>query len=216
VTPTQDGWTRIGGACLVAAAILFWLAWLLMPGVGVTDTDEIFRLVRAQRGRVLASVVVQLASAVLYVPAVVGIASDARVGAARGMRRSAALLGIGALGSASDAVLHLLAYAMTKPSIDAAAVAPVMQFMQGSGLRLLAPLLLAFFAGGAWLSAAAARDGIVSRGNARLHLAALAIALLGGFLAKHDLLSGRLVGLTVLGIVVAAQVGVGTGLLRTK
>ena len=26
---------------LVAAAVLFWLAWLLMPGVGVTDAERI-------------------------------------------------------------------------------------------------------------------------------------------------------------------------------
>jgi hypothetical protein len=216
VTQADDRWARIGGTCLVAAALLFWLAWLLMPGVGVTDAHEIFRLVGAHRGRVLLSVVVQLASAVLYVPAVVGIASDARLGAARGMRRSVALLGIGALGSSADAMLHLLAYAMTKPGLDAAALAPVMRFMQGPGLRLLAPLLLAFFAGGAWLSAAAARDGLVSQANPRLHLAAVATAILGAVLAKLDWVSARIIGLAVLGIVAAAQVGVGVGLLRAK
>jgi len=216
VTAAGGRWARIGGACLVAAALLFWLAWLLMPGVGVTDTDEIFRLVGAHRGRVLGSVVVQLVSAVLYVPALIGVASDERIGAATGARAGAALLGIGALGSAADAVLHLLAYAMTAPGLDAAALAPVMQFMQGPGLRLLAPLLLAFFAGGAWLSVAAARAGIVSRADARLHLGALVMAILGGAAVKLGLGSARDVGLAVLGLVVAAQAGIGAGLLRQK
>lgn len=36
-------------AALIAAAFLFWLAWVLMPGVGVTDTLQIFSLVGPRR-----------------------------------------------------------------------------------------------------------------------------------------------------------------------
>jgi hypothetical protein len=181
-----------------------------MPGVGVTDTHEIFRLVGDHRERVLASVVVQLVSAALYVAAVVGLASDARIGAARGIRARAVLLGIGAAGSAADAVFHLLAYAMTAPGLDPTALVPVMQFMQGPGLRLLAPLLLAFVAGSAWLSIAAARAGIVSRANPRWFLgAALATVIV-------DVLAPWNVGLGVVLFLVAAQVGVGAGLIRSR
>jgi hypothetical protein len=56
---------RLAGASRVAAAALFWLSWLLMPGVGVTDTRRSFELVGARRSAVLASVVLQLVSAAL-------------------------------------------------------------------------------------------------------------------------------------------------------
>jgi hypothetical protein len=74
------------------------------------------------------------------------------------------------MGSAADAVLHLLAYAMTAPGLD------TMAFMQGPGLLLLAPLILCFFVGGAWLSVALARAGIVPRWNPLLHGAAVGVA----------------------------------------
>ena len=57
---------------LTAAATLFWVSWLLMPGVGVTAAGQIFDLVSSQRSLVLASVILQLGSAALYVPGLVG------------------------------------------------------------------------------------------------------------------------------------------------
>jgi hypothetical protein len=42
-----------------------------------------------------------------------------------------ALLLLGAMGSAADAVLHLLAYAMTAPGLDRGPLLEVMAFMQG-------------------------------------------------------------------------------------
>ncbi|MFN0104805.1 MAG: hypothetical protein ACKV2U_22315 [Bryobacteraceae bacterium] len=41
--------TRISGLLLIAAAILFWLSWLLMPGVGIADAKLILQLVSAGR-----------------------------------------------------------------------------------------------------------------------------------------------------------------------
>jgi hypothetical protein len=204
----------VAGTFLVAAAAFFWLAWALMPGVGVTDANEIFALVGAHRGDVLASVALQLVSAVFYVPALVGIAADPKLGRERGIRASAIALLVGALGSAADAVLHLLAYAMTAPGVDAAPMIPVMQFMQGPGLALLGPLILAFFAGGAWLSIAAARAGVVPRWNPWLHAAAVGVAIAGGLLAKTGVGSARVAGLAFLGLVAIAQIGVGLGLRR--
>jgi hypothetical protein len=152
---------RRPGACLVGAAALFWLSWLLMPGVGVTDTQRIFELVGASRPAVLASVALQLVSAALYAPALIGLAAHPTLGARSDVRLGAALLAIGAMGSAADAVLHLLAYAMTAPGRDRVALAPVMEFMQGPGLALLAPLLLAFFAGSVAMSLGLARAGML-------------------------------------------------------
>ena len=39
----------MSGWLLSAAAVLFWLSWALMPGVGVTDPAQIFALVSSQR-----------------------------------------------------------------------------------------------------------------------------------------------------------------------
>ncbi|HWQ35241.1 MAG TPA: hypothetical protein VNQ79_20515 [Blastocatellia bacterium] len=124
-----------------------------MPGVGVTDAEQIFRLVASQRSLVAASVIIQLISAVLYVPALLGTASEAIftvsvncdppaqallgtaseaiTGQIPGVKWSAGLLLVGATGSAADAVLHLLAYAMTAPGLDLATLIRVMAFMQG-------------------------------------------------------------------------------------
>src|SRR5690349_6199653 len=101
---------------MAAAGTLFWLAWALMPGVGVTDPAQIFALVSAHRPFVAVSVLVQLISAMCYAPAVVAFASHPDWRRLATVRWGAALLAIGAMGSAADAVLHLLAYAMTAPN----------------------------------------------------------------------------------------------------
>ena len=199
----------MSGMSLVAAAVLFWLAWALMPGVGVTDPSQIFALVASQRGLVVCSVVVQLISAVLYIPALLGMVADPHFGRLRGIQWAAGLLIAGAMGSAADAVLHLLAYAMTAPNLDRTSLVPVMAFMQGPGLVLLAPLVLSFFVGGAMLSHVLAKAGIVSRWDVRLHALAVVVAVVGGALASGGWLPARLVGLATLALVSAAQIWVG-------
>jgi hypothetical protein len=200
---------------LVFASVLFWVSWVCMPGVGVTDAREIFALVGADRGWVAASVVLQLVSAALYAPALVDLVSSG-AGSRRGVRTGAALLLVGAMASAADAMLHLLAYAMTGPGLDERTLIAVMGFMQGPGLVLLAPLLLAFFAGGAVLSAALARAGVVPRWNPRLHALASAVAAVGGLAASLDVVPARLVGLATLGLVSAAQAGIGLALRSSQ
>ena len=204
----------MSGIALVVAATLFWTAWLLMPGVGVTDAGEIFALVGSQRSLVLMSVVLQLVSAVLYVPALLGLAATRTAQRRRAVTWGANLLIVGAMGSAADAVLHLLAYAMTAPDVDRAAVTPVMTFMQGPGLMLLAPLLLSFFVGGALLSFALAGEGVASRWSPRLQVIGVAAAIAGGGLASAGWLSGRVVGLATLAAFSAAQAVVGASLSR--
>ena len=109
---------RLGGGWLVAASVLFWISWSLMPGVGVTDTRQILERVSLQRDAVWLSVVLQLISAACFAPPLLALA---RVGHARGSRAirvGAVLLTIGAMGSAADAIYHLLAYYMTALGMD--------------------------------------------------------------------------------------------------
>jgi len=204
---------RAAGAWLVAAALLFWLSWSLMPGVGITDARRILDLVGQHRSRVAVSVALQLLSAACYAPALAGLLAQPALAAQRGVRGAAILLLIGAMGSAADAVFHLLAHAMTAPGLDPAAFVAAMEAMQGPGLRFILPLIAAFFAGSVWLSIALARLGVVPLWNPLLYALALAIALGGGVLASEGE-SARRVGLAVLALVAAAQSGIGAALWR--
>lgn len=206
----------MAGVWLVGAAGLFWLAWVLMPGVGVTDARQIFALVASQRSMVAVSVVLQLVSAVLYVPALMSVITYAARHRDATSRWGAGLLLVGAMGSAADAVLHLLAYAMTAPDVARGPMVPVMAFMQGPGLFLLAPMIASFFLGGGMLSWAFAKAGRVSRWNPRLHLLSIAVAVMGGALASFGMMSARAVGLTALGLISAAQAGIGLALWRGR
>jgi hypothetical protein len=194
---------RISGISLIAAASLFWLSWRLMPGVGVTDAGRIFELVGSQRTTVMISIIAQLASAALYVPALFGIACRRELAASRAVRWGSGLLLLGAMGSAGDAIFHLVAYAMTGPGMDRGAMLPVMTFLQGPGLLLVAPFIASFFAGGVWLSIALARMGKVSWANVCAHAAAVAAGLLGG-------------GLLLLACVSLAQAWAGAALMQRE
>jgi len=61
--------------------------------------------------------------------------------------------------------------------MDQLALVPVMQRMQGPGLAVLAPMLLAFFIGAATLAVGARNAGLVPGWNPWLHALAVAIAL---------------------------------------
>jgi hypothetical protein len=114
---------RVAGVFL-SRQPLFWLSWLLMPAVGITDTREIFERVAANAASVRASVILQLASAACYAPALVGIARLPEAAQRRSLVAGAVLLLLGAMGSAADAVLHLLAVEMVAPGIDRDAMIP--------------------------------------------------------------------------------------------
>ena len=205
---------RLAGASLVMAAALFWLAWLLMPGVGITDAARILELVGQHASRVRTSVAAQLLSAALYAPALVGIVATRRLRRVRMVRVGAILLAIGAMGSAADAVFHLLAAEMVAPGVDRAAMLPVMARMQGAGLLYIAPLILCFFAGSAVLALGFARAGAAPRACAWMLAAALGLALIGGPLASGNPGAARAVGLAVLGLVSASQAWLGLTLGR--
>ena len=203
---------RASGVAMVAASVLFWLSWTLMPGVGVTDARQILERVALQRDAVWLSTVLQLVSAACVAPAVIALG---RIGRERGRRAivwGAVLLAIGAMGSAADAVFHLLAYYMTAPGTDVDAMLPLMAHMQGPGLALLAPMLLAFFVGAATLAVGCWRAGLVGGRNPLLHVAAVAVALSGPFVVSIDRALARVVGLGVLLLVSASLAGIGRAL----
>jgi hypothetical protein len=206
--------SKLAGAALVAAAALFWLAWLLMPGVGITDAGRILELVGQHAARVRVSVAAQLLSAACYAPALVGIVATRRLRRQRAVRAGAILLSIGAMGSAADAVFHLLAAEMVGPGIDRAAVLPVMARMQDAGLLFISPLILAFFLGSGVLALGFARAGVVPRANPLLLLIAVALAGIGGALAAGNAAAARAVGLAVLALVSLSQAWLGLGLWR--
>jgi hypothetical protein len=183
-----------------------------MPGVGVTDARQILERVALQRDAVWLSTLLQLVSAACFAPAVIALG---RIGHERGrpaMRWGAVLLGVGAMGSAADAIFHVLAYHMTTPGIDAATMVPLMERMQGPGLALIAPLLLAFFAGAATLALGCAAAGLVSRRNPALHGLALLVACGAPLALRVNPALARGVGLTVLALVAASLAGIGAAL----
>src|SRR5262245_5057549 len=187
--------TRVASGCLLAAAAVFAAAWYLVPVAGITDTREIFRVVSDARGEMLAAAILQLLAAVLYVPAMVGIIREG--GAA--FWRPAAIVIVGTLGLATDAIDHILAYAMTAPGVDQEAQVETMQFMQGPALMLIAPLIAAFFVGAGWLSVAYAKAGAISNWNPRLYLIALVVGGVGAVVAAAtDIVDARTVGLIAL------------------
>jgi len=201
------------GAYLVLASVAFWLSWLLMPGVGVTDTATIFALVGAHRSHVRASVVLQLLSAALYAPGIAAIlaAEPARRSAA--IRAGGALLAIGAMGSAADAIFHLVAYEMTAPGIALEAVAPVMRRLQGKDLALLLPFVAAFFLGHALLVAALRKRGRVATLGAYVLAAAPLIIIVGAPATHAGFATGRLVALAFLGLVAGSLALVGLSVM---
>jgi|SRR5215467_1821297 len=200
---------RNAGLLFIAAAALFWLSWFLMPGVGVTDAAQIFDLVGHKRSAVMVSVFTQLSSSALYVPALLVISYVMSPTHGSGVRWGAGFLLLGAMGSAMDAVFHLLAYAMTRPGLEPASLLQVMAFMQGPGLRLVAPFIASFFLGGVVLSIALAKKGDVSKASGWIYLAALGVAAAGAAAASDGIISSRAVGLSVLAAVSMAQAALG-------
>lgn len=197
---------RTAAAWLVGAAALFWASWAAMPGVGITDTAEIFARVQAHTDSVRLSVVLQLASAACYAPALLAIVQSVR---GRWPFVGAALMLLGAMGSAADAVLHLLAVEMVAPGIDRAAMVPVMERMQGPDLRLLAPLFASFFVGSLVLAVVFARRRLVARPAPWLFAGGVACAVAAGVVSPSSPVAARWLALGLLGCVAALQAWLG-------
>lgn len=201
------------GAWLVIASLSFWLSWLLMPGVGVTDTARIFTLVGAHRTNVYASVAFQLLSAAAYAPGIAAILALRSPRPTAPALTGAVLVLIGAMGSAADAILHLVAYEMTAPGISLEAMAPVMRRLQGRDLALLLPFVLAFFLGHGLLVGALRNRGSLARLGATVLLVAPAIVIFGAPSVGRGLVSGRVVGLGFLGAINASLLLLGLSMM---
>jgi hypothetical protein len=206
---TTAGW-------LIAAAVLFWVSWALMPAVGITDAQQILTLVAQQRDAVRLSAILQLVSAACYAPALVGIARANQSHRRPIVEIGAILLLIGAMGSVADAILHLVAYEMTAPDASAAQLVPVMARLQGPDLVLIAPLLLAYLVGALLFAIGFARDRATGTGNPLLFALALVIAILGSQVLAGSLAGQRIVGLIVLALVSISQIWIGIALLTGR
>ena len=200
------------GRLLMTAAAAFWLGWLLMPAVGITDAIRILEGVGAHRSEVAVSSVLHLVAAAALGLAVPGLARWRPAQGTRFVSLAASLLAIGACALAADAIFHLVAYEMTATGADPAQMAPVMQRLQSRDLPFVLPGVLSFFLGAGALAGGASQAGLVSRWNPRLHGIALATALAGILLAPPG--SGRAIGLVVLGLVSASLAWVGLALER--
>ena len=208
--------TKLTGPFLVAAAMCFWTAWLLMPGVGITDAATILKVVSRHPRQVLVSSAVQLLAAALFSSAVPGLAR--LFSGAKNARMAAAttLLAIGACGVAADAIYHLLAYEMVRPGIDQAAMLPVMQRMQSTDLRLLMPMILAFLIGCVAFALGAAAAHVVPKANPWLYVLALGVGTTYGLVGGSTGVSGRIVGLACLGCLSASVAWIGIALWRQE
>jgi hypothetical protein len=87
---------------------------------------------------------------------------------------------------------------MTAPGLERAPLLQVMTYMQGPGLRLVAPFIISFFVGGVCLSIALMKERMISKASVYIDLVAMGIALAGGWSASSGFVSSRAVGLTVL------------------
>ena len=180
----------------MAVALLFWLSWFLMPEPGTVDAAFILRAIAGQRGLVLLSAMVQTLCAVAIVPAAMSVSGMP----SRLVQIGVLLSLVGALGNAADAVYHQMAYEMTAPDVDRAAMLPVMTRMQTEQIWLLVPLLLSFFPGAACLCIGLAREGHAPAWVGRLFASALGLGLVGLAAARTVGISPRPITLAALAL----------------
>ena len=207
---------RAAGACLVGAAITFWLAWFLMPLPGTTDTAFILEQVGATRERVFWSVALQLLSSALFVPGLLGLLAATPLRESVGGFVAASLVGIGATGLAADAIYHLLAFEMTAPGVTREAMVPVMDRFQSADLAFVAPQLLALLAGVGALVRVSSRAGVAPRRAPRWLGLALVAAVAGAAAVRAAGLPRRVVAMAVLGAFSLALAELGAGLRRAR
>lgn len=199
----------------ILAAITFWISWLLMPDPGTTDTTHILKIVKEERSSVLASIIVQIISSVLYVAALFFLVKNFNT---KKINLTGVIsLGVGAMGLCADAFFHLLAYYMTDSSVNIQQdVVRVMEFMQTDALIFLVPVLLPFFFGSLVLAFNLAKQQIVSRTSAWIISAAFIIGILFAVAAKAGIYQAHVPVLGILAIFAFGQAFIGFELIRTS
>jgi hypothetical protein len=207
---------HISGVFLIAAAITFWLGWMLMPEAGTADPAYILNVVAGRRTEVWWSSVVHWISSILFVLGIIGIQNDMRVIASGWARLGAALALLGAMGVCLDGFFHLVAYYLTADGVQASAVLEPMRLLQTQGLVFLVPLLLALIIGGALYSVGLARAGVASRRPRWVFVIAIVWAVAGGVIAARTGSGRRVVVLVFLGLVAAGYGWIGYEVARGR
>lgn len=202
--------TTLAGGLLLLAAITFWVSWFLMPDQGTTDTFHILSIVKESREAVFLSVVIQIVSSVLYVPALL-LVSQATIPQKHVTLAGLILLSIGAMGMCADAFFHLLAYFMTDPAVLIQAdVVMVMDFMQSQGIVFLLPLLLPFFIGSLVLAIGLQQQNLISKNPQLIFIAAFVAGICGPVIVNSFFADGRpVLVLTILGLFAIGQMLIG-------
>ncbi len=175
---------QLAARLLILASLTFGISWLLMPDPGTTDTAHILSIVKQSRTSVLASVVTQIISSVLYIAALFSF-SKYQLIQKRITWIGAACMAIGALGLCSDAFFHLLAYYMTDNEITIQQdVVRVMEFMQTDALVFLIPILVPLFIGTLLFAIGLSRQGEISRMTGLICVTAFLMLFVGNAIPK--------------------------------
>ena len=154
-------------------------------------------------------------SAALLAPAMLGLGRLATRVASKWLSWAAVLLLMGAMGFASDAIFHLLAYEMTAPGQQLSEMIPLMERMQGGAPMYLGFMVASFFAGSIVLTV-----GLVHCGMAPHPLPWVAIIGLAALFGAQLLPAGsdwhRAVGLTSLAVLSASLAWSGLAISRHR
>jgi hypothetical protein len=205
----------IAGGLLIIASFGFFISWFLMPDPGTTDTIHILSIVGQSRTSVLASIIVQISTSVLYVVSLF-LLTRMSLRQKRSTLIGIILLAVGLLGLCSDAFFHLLAYFMTDNSITIQQdVVKVMVFMQTTGVALLLPIMLPFFIGSLVLAIGLNRQGVITRASAYIIISAFSMCVLN-VLAKKTHICQPAPMIATLGLFATGQAFIGFDLLRNS
>jgi hypothetical protein len=173
---------KLAGYLLIAAAGTFWLSWFLMPDQGTADPDHILAIVRQHRTSVYWSVLVQIISSVLFIPAILlllqGLDNQKN---SRLVLLGAGVFLIGVMGMCADAFFHLMAYFMVQDGLlPSAEIQILMASLQSEGIVFLLPLMLPFFIGAILLALGLHRQNRLSSLPAFVFIGSLLLAILLG------------------------------------
>ncbi|HEV8505194.1 MAG TPA: hypothetical protein VGQ53_07345 [Chitinophagaceae bacterium] len=201
------------GGLTIMASIGFFFSWFLMPDPGTTDTIHILSIVKQSRTGVMASIIVQIATSVLYLVALFLLAQN-------GIQRKRTtivgiiLLAVGLLGLCSDAFFHLLAYFMTDNSVTIQQdVVRVMDFMQTTGVAFLLPILLPFFIGSLVLAIGLNKQLLITRTSMSIIIVSFSIGILSAFAKKTEIFEPAPMIVT-LGLFALGQAFIGLDLIK--
>jgi len=203
---------RLAGALLLAGSATFWASWALMPMPGTNDPRFILEAVAAARTAVLASCILQLVSAAVWVAGLVLMPGPEQATGRLAWWLGAAMLAAGMTASAADAIYHLIAYELTHPDVTPAMALAVMTRIQGPDLLLLLPGVGAFFLGLLLLAVAGVRTGLLPRRGPWLMAAAVPIG--AARIALPGIAAPRVAGLMALACLIAPAAWMGWRLTR--